>query len=344
MESEKRTDFSICRISAMHEYILRLINSQKDDRLTTTEKKIGQIITMTGVDELCDHFIKVIESSTIKHRILKFIKKGMLQNTITLMKFCTILNSAVHEVFTEDEIVSMVQCIYECIEHIKLVENTDFKYDTILNICPKFDITMRLKKIEINNKLFKNDNLNANIQNDIVLLVNNTLDPNEKNMILNFIFNKEINSIKKPQNKKSYYSTNSEHYNRMVTYAKLICTNGKSDIIKETLKTYVNLLVTGNILCDTVSANLSDTISKKTTKALYRTMLHFLMLTTDKYMEIFVLYKSLIKLKYIDCDIGTNIGMVDKHFLLDLDIDNILNEFEYFSEIKRVTDYLMTVI
>lgn len=346
MEKYERSDYDVCHISALNEYIMKLIKFNKIDRLTTNEKKLGQIITTSGFGELYKHILKLTNLNENKQRIFKFLKRNMLNSNDSLLQLFTILNNS-NQSFSEEETNVLIQYVYNHINTFNYFKPT---YQTIELLYPKFDkhfsAIMKLKKMEFNNKLFKHNEIQTALLEDIIKFVKNAFDPNEKNMILNCIFNKEIDSIKKnctPKKYNSFYGTNLDHYNRICTYGKLICTEGKYDIINETLISFINLLVTGNILCETVSANIPTSSSKqnkKITKTLYRTLLHFLFLTTNEYVNIFSRYRSLIKLKYVDGEIGTHIGSIDEYYLLDLNLDNIDKQFEYFEEIKRISDYL----
>lgn len=69
-------------------------------------------------------------------------------------------------------------------------------------------------------------------------------------------------------------------------------------------------------------------------------MIHFLLLTND-YHELFRFYKQLIKLKYVDGDIHTNFGSLDKNFFVDFDMNDLPKHFEYLEIIKSVHMYLL---
>lgn len=351
MENLNRTNFSVCRISALREYIMKLTKNGKTDRLTASEKELSQIITTSNFGELNACFYSELTNSqnltsSTKSRIMHFIEKD-LETEISLNKFCNImtLNSNIN--FSEEELGYLTEEIYNCMEYNSLTDydKLGFQYPDFNKSC---DIVMRLKKYKIN-KMFEGTEI---CLDNVCTLISNTSNYDEKNIILKIIFDKEKenimsmakdNDLKPAKSQKSYYKSNEKHNKSMVTYSKLISVGHRHDILKETLVSYINLLVQSNILCDTISVNLPNIVAKKDYKQSLKVLVHFLLLTNpEKYEYVFSKYNALKKLMYPDCNINSEIGQINKFFFVELDMDNIQNYFECVDEIYKLSIYLDT--
>lgn len=355
MENNERVNYDVCRISALNQYIMQLIQLNKIDRLTPNEKKMGQIITTSGFDDLYKCFNNLMKLHTQKQRILKFIKTDIVRDRDTLFKLFIILNKFSAIDFDENQNCILMEYIYKSISQTFSNDDNQLCYDEIgvlfPNLNKNYNVVINLKKMKIN-EFFSNSRKGENFLENLISFIGNTKDPTEKNTLLNLVFNKEINSIlilnqsgetlsgknKSTKQNKNYYGSNTDHYDHLFKYSKLICSDGDLKCARETLNTYIKLLVISNMLCSTVSAKISET-NKQLSKKIFKGLLLLLIATTNTYAEIFSSYKELTKLQYIDCEIGNSVE-IPENILLDLDMDNISNQFEYFNEIKRVSNFL----
>ena len=369
MERVNRKKFSFCHISALHEYILNLKKLNKIDRLTLSEQNLSKIISTSSFENFYSNINNFMKFHTQKIKILNFLKSNIVTNKELLLKFFKILNNYaefvfemlhqenIYEIpekeFTEEEKKDIINYIYKSINNYIQDSDELSNYNMINisypNLDEYFDIVINLKKLKINDYFFKDENYlkNKNFLNDIKVIIDSTNDPTEKNIILELICKKETESIillfesnktkKLAKNHKSHYTTNTNHYNHITTYSKLICTDGDKSMLLNALNSFIELLIVSNVLCDTVSAQFEE---KENNKLIYKTILHFLLTTTKSYNDIFSTHRQLNKLKYIDCNIGSQIGKIPEEIYLSLNLDNLQNHFAYLNEIKRVSQYI----
>lgn len=337
--SSQNKKYDICKISSLNEYVTKMTKIGKCDRLTSKEKMLSKLVSESGFSQ----FYNLLENVSLKknhsEQIIKLIKKDALSDNTSLSKLCNVLQQYS---LTNMEYDNIAEHIYSQFEDYAVLF---FEKQNEIN--KKCNIFMRLRMIKLKQEL----EINQPTLQFTKDLLESTLDHNEKNIMLNTILEKEVNNLTKTRNAILFgCKSNTDCYEKLVMYGKLISIMADKELVENTLKSYINLIVVTNMFgCYIALPEYLDKIPKCSDdeeislQTFYKIMMHFLICSDDKYVPIFAKYKNLSKLRYTDGYLSTDNLPTSKTLMSKIDFDKISQYFEYLDEVKRVHDclYLM---